>query len=300
MDRTSWLEWRRKGIGSSDAPAIVGTSKFTTKLALYEEKISEEPVEDEQTYITDLGNEAEPRIRNLVSLMTGMDFEPCLRESEAFPFRRWSGDGADQKGAGKIGLEIKLAGSEIYQEALKGIVSDCYKPQVHHGIDVGGLDKMIYAVYPMDAYKKNRNQALDADLLVMIDVFPDLEYESFLLQEELMFWDCVTKKKPPIASDLDYKTLKGQSKLLNKWKKAKAKADKAEAELAEIREQLVAIAKEQGHNRYLSSGVRMREESRKGSVDYGKIPAIKAMSDEDLDAFRKKGSISWKIEMVET
>ena len=34
---------------------------------------------------------------------------------------------------------------------------------------------------------------------------------------------------------------------------------------------------------------------RKGNVDYGRIPAIESMSDEELDSYRKKDSHTWKL-----
>lgn len=292
MERKEWLQWRRSGIGSSDAPIIMGTSKFSTPLALWEEKISTEEIEEEQSFIMDLGNEAEPRIRSLFSLMTGKDFEVCLRESADFPFLRWSGDGLFEN----EGLEIKLAGKEVYQDANNKKVSDCYLPQVQHGIFVGNLKVMHYLVYPMDQYRKNRNEALDASLLMHVEVYPDKEYIARMLEAEIKFWDCVTSKKPPMAGDRDYKSLKGKTTLLKQWKKAKIAADKAEEKLEQVREQLIEEAKKQGHSRYLASGVRLREESRAGAVDYKSIPELKGV---DLESYRKKGSTSWKIEIVE-
>src|SRR5690606_38820092 len=46
MDRSEWLEWRKKGIGGSDAAAIVGLDKYRSAFDVYAEKVglkAEEP-----------------------------------------------------------------------------------------------------------------------------------------------------------------------------------------------------------------------------------------------------------------
>ena len=39
MSHEEWLEWRREGIGASDAPVIMGVSPWTTPLQLWENKL---------------------------------------------------------------------------------------------------------------------------------------------------------------------------------------------------------------------------------------------------------------------
>ena len=39
MNQDQWLYWRKNGIGSSDAPAILGTSPWTTPFQKWEEKV---------------------------------------------------------------------------------------------------------------------------------------------------------------------------------------------------------------------------------------------------------------------
>lgn len=294
MERTEWLKWRRNGIGSSDAPIILNVSKFSTALALWEEKISEEEIEENQSFIMDLGNEAEPRIRGLFEFIDGEEYEVALLEMEGYPFIRASLDGISP--CKKKLIEIKLAGKEVYEQAKAGVVAECYMPQVQHQLMVSKADVCNFLVYPMDEFKKNRANALNADLLARVTVYPDKDYHAQLLEAHLKFWDCVQKKKPPQASDKDYKTLKGKTALLKKWKAARIAADKAEEKLESIRNEIIEAAKAQGHTRYLASGVRLQETARVGAVDYAKIPELKGV---DLDKYRKKGSVSWRLEIVE-
>ena len=47
LSREDWLSFRRKGIGGSDAAAIMGMSPFCTKRDLYYDKLGIQAVRDE-------------------------------------------------------------------------------------------------------------------------------------------------------------------------------------------------------------------------------------------------------------
>ena len=48
LSREDWLSWRRRGIGGSDAAAVMGLSPFCTKRDLYYDKRDIRPVVDEE------------------------------------------------------------------------------------------------------------------------------------------------------------------------------------------------------------------------------------------------------------
>lgn len=48
LSREDWLSWRRRGIGGSDAAAVMGMSPFCTKRDLYYDKRGIQPVMDEE------------------------------------------------------------------------------------------------------------------------------------------------------------------------------------------------------------------------------------------------------------
>src|SRR6188768_357786 len=60
--RDSWLISRRQGIGGSDVAAVLGRSRWKSELALYVEKISEAPPDDEASEIANWGRIFEPQI----------------------------------------------------------------------------------------------------------------------------------------------------------------------------------------------------------------------------------------------
>ena len=43
MEKSEWLKWRRKGIGGSDAGAVLGISPYKTARDVYYEKLGREP-----------------------------------------------------------------------------------------------------------------------------------------------------------------------------------------------------------------------------------------------------------------
>lgn len=72
MNRQSWLEARRTGIGASDAPAIAGLSPWKTALAVYADKVNgaaDHPLTPAQAW----GLRLEPAIAAAYSEQTGID-----------------------------------------------------------------------------------------------------------------------------------------------------------------------------------------------------------------------------------
>jgi putative phage-type endonuclease len=61
-NRESWLISRRQGIGGSDAAAVLGRSRYKSELALYVEKISEAPPDEQSSEIANWGRFFEPLI----------------------------------------------------------------------------------------------------------------------------------------------------------------------------------------------------------------------------------------------
>jgi putative phage-type endonuclease len=61
-NRENWLISRRAGVGGSDVAAIMGATEFNSALAVYVEKISQDPPDDESSEIADWGRDFEPLI----------------------------------------------------------------------------------------------------------------------------------------------------------------------------------------------------------------------------------------------
>ena len=63
MDKMAWLEYRKKGIGGSDAGAVCGFNPYRTAMEVYQDKISNEIVE--------IDNEAMRQGRELEDYVAG-------------------------------------------------------------------------------------------------------------------------------------------------------------------------------------------------------------------------------------
>lgn len=287
MDRIEWLEWRKQGIGSSDVPAIMGVSPWKTKLQLWAEKTSTEPVVETSSYITDKGNRFEPKIRSLYEFQCGYEFPVALVTMEKFPFMRASLDGRSTDRV--INIEIKLVGKDDHELAKAGKVPEKYIPQVQHQLLVSGAKWCEYL-----SYHDNDNGNVIPENLAVVTVLPDPIYQAKLLEECVKFWDLVQTKKPPQVEDRDYKSLRGMTKHANKYRRLKQKMVALKIELDEVEDLLVNAAKDSKHPRVRVGDIKLMEISRVGNVDYKKVPELQGV---DLDKYRGKGSLYWRIDL---
>lgn len=288
--REEWLAWRHKGIGSSDAAAILGLSPWKTKLQLFNEKIQAEPEKERSSYITDKGNEFEPKVRSLYETLTGESFAPALCALETHPFMRASLDGRSVDK--KLIIEIKLSGREDWEGAKAGKVPEKYMPQIQHQLMVSGADKCIYLSY---LYEKGA-KSVTSEKLATVDVYPDLAFQEKLFKAEMDFWAGVESKKAPEAGPDDYKVLRaaGMTDKVKNWKDTKAKIDQLTEHLEVLREEILAEAEKMDHDRVRCLDVNMVKVTKVGAVQYKNIPELKGVN---LDAYRGKSSTSWRMEI---
>jgi putative phage-type endonuclease len=290
MDRKSWLKWRQGGLGSSDAPVIMGVSPWRTLLQLYDDKIAPEP-EESSNYITDLGNEMEPRIRSLIGLHMDDEFEPENCELAEFPFLRASLDGRSKKDPKRF-IEIKLSGKEDWENTkLRGIIPEKYTPQIQHQLMVSGCHLAIYASYLFERGVKQA--ALDINKLAVVVTGADKAYIATLFAKEFEFWHShVIPRKPPEPSDKDYAPLTGLKKEIDEFRRLNLQIKELEILRDAFRDDILKRAEGEGHRRYLCAGLKIVKQIRQGNVKYTDIPELKNV---DLDKYRGKGSEFWTI-----
>lgn len=83
LSREEWLDYRRKGIGGSDAAAIMGVSPFATKRDLFYDKTGIRPVlqENEDNWVAkEVGHRLEDLVAEIFSQKTGLKifrYERC-------------------------------------------------------------------------------------------------------------------------------------------------------------------------------------------------------------------------------
>lgn len=279
----AWYDWRKKGLGASDAPIVMGVSPWSTAHELWEQKTGR-VVKDHSNWATNRGNELEPRARAHLELELGMDFPAILSEHPKFPFMRASLDGWNSKN--KIVLEIKCPGAADHQSAKEGKVPEKYFPQIQHQIFVTGATKAIYYSYTEDK-ETGKPEGF------IVEVLADIEYIKKLFEAMCKFWICIEKDIEPELTEKDFKNVRSAdlAKKLDEWSEAVALVKHHEAIVERLKHEIFEDEKIKGRRCNVGK-YRINVVTRKGNVDYKKVPELKGV---DLEKYRAKSSVYQQI-----
>jgi putative phage-type endonuclease len=202
-ERDAWLADRKNGIGSSDAAAACGLSRYKTELQLWMEKtgqLAEEDLSGKRR--VRMGNRLEQVVAEEYELETGRKLQRMrnVLQSKEFPFMRAS---LDRVVVGERRLvELKTAG---YWAA---------KQDADWGPDGTDLTPIEYAIQVAHQLIVTRWEA--GDLTVMID-YDDLRIYNFepneklfdlVIERETDFWRRVVEGDPPAPRTLEDTLLK--------------------------------------------------------------------------------------------
>ena len=192
--RSKWLAARRTGIGGSDAAAAAGLSPWTTRLALYFDKIGQAS-EIEENADMRRGTLLEPVVRQLYADATGDEVvQPGeLIRHPTLPFALANLDGI-VRGRDKL-LECKTARNRAgWGEPGSADIPINYLCQVQHCMAVAELDRADVAVMFGTDFE-----------FAIYEVPADAEFQSLLFEREAEFWQMVERRIPPdpqTASDV--------------------------------------------------------------------------------------------------
>lgn len=280
QNSNDWHTWRGKGIGSSDAPIILGMSPYMTPLQLWEHKTGLVPKAFKGNFVTERGHNLEEVARQHYALHTGLNPKPKNVEHPKHPFLRASLDGLDEDK--KVLVEIKCPGAPDHALAVAGQLPEKYVAQVQHQLNVTGLELAHY-------------WSFDGQQGVLVEVPRNDNFIAAMEAAEIEFWQKVLEKDPPPLSDKDIKNVRDEQLtfLVQQWREAKAAKDGAEAILDRCRDMVEKRMQEVGHPRVECNGLRVTNYWRKGNVDYAKIPQLKGLN---LDAYRKTGSMQTRFD----
>lgn len=276
----AWHAWRGKGIGSSDAPIILGMSPYSTPLQLWEHKTGLVPKAFQGNFATERGHALESVAREHYALRTGLKPEPCNVEHSKHPFLRASLDGLDKPS--NIVLEIKCPGKEDHERAAKGELPEKYVAQVQHQLNVAGAELAHYW-----SFAGKEDGSFDG---ILVEVRRNEKFIAALEQAEIEFWQMVLEKNPPPLTDRDVKKVKDEKLiyLIDQWREVTNAMKLQEVSQENLRGLIEERMKAVGHPRIECNGLRVTNYWRKGNVDYKKIPQLKGLN---LDAYRKGGSM---------
>lgn len=278
-----WLSFRKKHIGSSDAPVIMGVSPWKTPYQLWQEKTGFED-HSKDTTATRYGKQMEPVARSAYETETkdfvSTDPEDTIVIHKEIPFLMASLDGIAM--LQNLAIEIKNCNEEDHDLARYGLVPEKYLPQVQHQLACTGHMKMHYC-----SYHKGE--------LIVVNVYRDDKYITKLLKKEVEFWEQVKNLEPPKLQDGDY-IQKGHDE---NWVTVETELleildqlSVLEAKEKELREKLKVMA--DGQN-IAGKNMRFQKIMRPGNIDYKAIPELGTI---DLEQYRKNPIVSYRVDRL--
>lgn len=283
-----WHEFRRKGLGSSDANTIMLASDYMTPYQLWQEKLGIKKF-DFSNFATELGHRFEGPARAYSNLEYGINLEPeCVVHSE-FDWLRASLDGLDLDK--RVFAEIKYMGRENYEWCLENkICLEKHFPQVMHQFLVTGFSKCYYVPYTLTSDRS------EIDKITAIEMVPDQDYILKKLFPALNeFWKLVVNQEEPPLTPKDEVIVEDDFyvALARKYATLKKQIKVTEFELVKVETELKKLTAKGGVIR--CGDVKITEILRKGNVDYQNIPQLKGLN---LDEFRKSPSLYSKIDLI--
>jgi len=196
LSRETWLEYRRTGIGGSDASAVLGVSPFTTARDLYYDKLNiVAAIDDDDNWVQkEIGHLLEDLVAEIFHRKTGYSIFQMKRMFR-HPIHRFMIADIDyfvEMPDGTIALlEIKTTNYNNRDSWWNGndeIVPLNYELQGRHYMSVMDVNRIYYCCL----YGNN-----DSEVIIR-NIDRDLEYESEMIALEEHFWaNHVEAKVPP-------------------------------------------------------------------------------------------------------
>ena len=270
QNSADWLDWRRGGLGSSDAPVVMGDSRWMTARTLWEIKThrSEEPERD--NLATRRGRRLEAAARAAYEAETAEIMEPHCMSHDHLSWMRASLDGLNFEGS--LVLEIKCPlRRRDHALALEGQVPGHYYAQLQHQLEVSRARELHY-------------WSFDGRRGALVKVMPDQGYIERLVQAEIEFWRNVTENRwpEPRFKEQDLSSDPNWLEAARCYRRVRQRLDELSDEERELRNRLLDLS---DSRRAFGAGVELIRTSRKGAINYSAIPELEVV---DLDRYRKE------------
>lgn len=186
MPYADWLEYRKQGIGGSDASVVCGISRYKSPVELWMEKTNQIPCQEagEAAY---WGTQLEAMVRTEFSKRTGVEVRRVLQllQSAEYPFMLANLDGVcEHPDLGTCVFEAKTASAYKVGE-WDDAIPDEYMLQIQHYMAVTGYQGAYIAVLIGGNTFRWRFVARDESLI------------ASLIELEADFWNHVKDGTPP-------------------------------------------------------------------------------------------------------
>lgn len=270
QNSADWRDWRRGGLGSSDAPVVMGDSRWMMPRTLWEIKTHRNEEPDRDDLATRRGRRLEAAARAAYEAETAEIMEPHCVSHDHLSWMRASLDGLNFDGL--LVLEIKCPlRSRDHALALGGQIPRHYYAQLQHQLEVSHARELHY-------------WSFDGRRGALVKVLPDHGYIERLVQAEVEFWKSVTENRwpEPRFKEQDLSDDPNWSEAARRYRRVRQRLDELSDEEHELRGRLLGLS---DSRRAFGAGVELIRTSRKGAVNYGAIPELEGV---DLDRYRKE------------
>lgn len=186
MAYEDWLEYRKKGIGGSDASVVCGINRYKSPVELWLSKTNQIAAEEagEAAY---WGTQFEGLVRSEFSKRTGIEVKQVhyILQSEKYPFMLANLDGVcEHPDYGTCGFEAKTTSAYKAGE-WEDSIPDEYQLQIQHYMAVTGYKGFYIAVL------------IGGNTFRWKFIERDEELISMLVELESDFWQHVQDLTPP-------------------------------------------------------------------------------------------------------
>lgn len=273
----AWQEWRSSVYGASDAAAMLDISPYKSRDTLLQEKATgnSAPVSDWMKALFAAGHAAETAIMPVLEARIGEPLYNLVGEIDDHIAASFDGITYDHKTI----VEHKLlrnstASRKRFDMAARGELAEHDMAQVQQQLLVSGAERCLFCV--SDGTEQN---------LAIAEVLPDADWFTRIkagwahFSADLLAYRPNHEDEAFIQAAAEWRAIKAQQ------------AELEEAEKA-ARQRLETLGEESGQKTLKGGGITLTRATRKGSVDYSKIPELQGI---DLEPYRKAGSSYWKI-----
>jgi len=298
-----WLENRLNGIGSSDAPIVMGKSLYKTKLKLWDEKFNKIIDNEGNQFIFEKGHRIEAWARPGLEFQTGLSWRPALFEHPNFSFIRASLDGWNSEV--REFWECKFMGAELWEtlsdetKTVTERIPPQYYDQIMHQFFTTGakrarLTGVMELVTNKEERAKQKAEGVEQDKKIIqlkqytlvIERTEEMDdYINKVLAPALFaFWKSIQEGVRPEVDKLDVLPVENEElkelvitygKLLDQQKDLKSKAEsqvkKILGDIPEKVEELKSAIENhaaRNHGKMEIEGFKLTEKRGKEMVDY--------------------------------
>lgn len=274
-----WLEWRRGGIGGSDAPVIEGVCPWKNELDLFNEKvhgISSKKVSPAMQYGKDKEEEALRECEDLLGISL---FKMDKVQHPTIPWIRGNLDGIDIEEQVIVEIKNIYTNPDDHIVAINKTVPIKYYPQCMHYYL---LKPKVHTIFYFSRYKGNN---------ALVQVKRDKNYIENLYEKESKFWDLVIKKTPPKKDEecLDFSNSEEWTDTLMNWEKYKEYSQKEK----EAKDHLIQLS---GGKNAIGFGYKLSKQIQEGFLDTQRLK--QDYPDIPWESYKKEPFVKWRLAAI--